>query len=307
MRAILIFAGLFSTGWGLLTIFCQPFLFRLSDMPGLHEAYIWRSSGILAFIMGTGYFFAAYNTFRYWPIVLMGLLTKILMPLSIFIAFREGEVTSEVFRAGITNHMIWWLPFSAILLRIYRQPFIEDRNLIEFAAENPGAAIKTYQTSEGRTIADASQEHPVLLIFLRHFGCTFCREALHSIRKQLDEIEKMGTQVILVHMVDPAAANSELQPYDLARLEHVSDPESLLYKGFGLLRGSFWQLFGPKTLLRGIKAGIFRKHGLGAAMGDIFQMPGIFLIHRGRVIKEYYHQTACDTPPYIELAECRTC
>lgn len=307
IKAILVFAGLFNIGWGIIAVFLQPFFFHLVDMPGPHEATIWRSSGILAAVMGLGYLITSSNPFRYWPIVLMGLLTKVLMPLSLYAGFLAGELTSEVFRMAILNHVIWWLPFGAVLWRIYRQPYLEDRDLIEYVSGDAESSMEMYMTSYGRSVYDASYDKPVLLVFLRHFGCTFCREALHDLAHMRDAISGMGTRVVLVHMVGEDEAALELERYDLNGIEHVSDPESLLYKAFRLRRGNLLQLFGPRTIIRGLTAGLFGGHGLGSAMGDIYQMPGIFLVYKGRIMKRYYHATASDIPPYLELSACTAC
>jgi len=307
IKAILIFAGLFNIGWGIISIFFQPFFFNLIDLPGPHEASIWRSSGILATSMGIGYLIASSNAFRYWPVVFIGLLTKLLMPLSIYIGYLHGDLPTDAFRMAVTNHLIWWIPFAAILYRIYQQPYVEDRDLIDFASDDMEMSMEMYQTSRQRTILEASEQSPVMMVFLRHFGCTFCREALYDISNKIKEIESKGTNVILVHMVSEEEATHELGNYGLQHLEHVSDPESLLYKGFRLKRGTFLELFGPKTLIRGFSAGVLHKHGLGSAMGDVYQMPGIFLIHKGAVIKQYQHSTASDKPPYVEIAECIPC
>lgn len=307
MRAVLVLAGFFNIGWGIIMIFFRNFYFRLIDMPGTQLTGIWISSGIMAIVMGVGYLIASTNAFRYWPIVFMGLLTKIFMPVSIWIGFQGGEVSTEVFQVALTNHLIWWLPFGAILYRVFRQPYMEDNDMIRYAAEDWETSLEMYATNKGRPILDASYESPVLLVFLRHFGCTFCREALATIGSQLKAIESKGTSVLLVHMVSEEEADQQLVQYGLGDVEHISDPESLLYKAFRLRRGSFWQLFGPKVIRRGIQAGLIGGYGIGDIAGDPYQMPGIFLIYEGKIVKQYLHRSAADIPPYLELADCRGC
>jgi hypothetical protein len=139
-------------------------------------------------------------------------------------------------------------------------------------------------------------------VFLRHFGCTFCREALTDIKRQRKVIEISGTRIVLVHMVDDDTAREALRPYGLDDLLRLSDPELKLYRAFGLERGTVRQLFGPRVWLRGIVAGLFGRHGVGALAGDGFQMPGVFLIRRGKVEAAYIHRTASDRPDYAGLA-----
>ena len=39
-------------------------------------------------------------------------------------------------------------------------------------------AMRAATTNDGRSLWDLSEESTLLVIFLRHFGCTFCRETL---------------------------------------------------------------------------------------------------------------------------------
>ena len=46
-----------------------------------------------------------------------------------------------------------------------------------------------------------------MLVFLRHFGCTFCRETLADVARHRDAIAATGAQVAFVHMSRPAEAD----------------------------------------------------------------------------------------------------
>jgi hypothetical protein len=61
-------------------------------------------------------------------------------------------------------------------------------------------------------------------------------------------------------------------------------------------------LFGPGVLIRGFIAGVLNRHGVGSLAGDGFQMPGVFLISAGRVVREYRHRNAASRPDYAALA-----
>lgn len=82
----------------------------------------------------------------------------------------------------------------------------------------------------------------------------------------------------------------------------IADPEQRIYRMMGLRRGSFRQLFGLKTIGRGIGA-FFRGHGIGRPVGDPFQMPGFYLVSDGSVVKEYVSQQAGDHPDWLEFAQ----
>jgi hypothetical protein len=90
--------------------------------------------------------------------------------------------------------------------------------------------------------------------------------------------------------------------YGLANVDRVSDSNLSVYKAFGLSRGRLMELFGPKVWWRGFQAGVLGRHGLGTLDGDGFQMPGVFVVFHGEVIRSYIHQSAADRPDYIQLA-----
>jgi len=161
------------------------------------------------------------------------------------------------------------------------------------------AALASARTSTGQTVAELSMAAPVLLVFLRHFGCTFCREAMSDLAVQRAAITARGVNIVLVHMVDAATAAEHLDRYGLGGLATVSDPHKELYRAMGLRRGTLWQLFGIKSFVRGFVAGILRGHLVGRLVGDGFQMPGVFLIDRGQVTRTYRHESAADRPDYV--------
>lgn len=146
-----------------------------------------------------------------------------------------------------------------------------------------------------------SKLRPVLLVFLRHVGCTFCREALSDLMGKRAEIELAGAQIVLVHMGREDSAENILGKYKMEDVPRVWDPKLSLYQAFGLEKGALSQLFGPKVWLRSFKAGFLGKHGAGLTDGDAAQMPGVFLVFHGEILKSYRHQSAADRPDYLAL------
>ncbi|QDT54688.1 AhpC/TSA family protein [Caulifigura coniformis] len=159
-----------------------------------------------------------------------------------------------------------------------------------------------FRSVSGRTLQDISDEKPTLLVFLRHAGCTFCREALADLHARLGEIEALGSQVAIVYQESPEGMRPLIEKNDLARVEQFSDPDRSLYEAFQLQLGRVRQLFNFKTLVRGFQAAITSGHGFGAVTSNVYQLPGAFLVHRGRVLREFRHQSASDRPNYSEMA-----
>ena len=160
-------------------------------------------------------------------------------------------------------------------------------------------------THQGGTLGELSQQQPTLLVFLRHFGCTFCREALRDLGKLKSEMEhKKGVHMVFVHMSPVEYAEKMLKKYGLGGSDHISDPTCELYKEMGLLKGSFKQLFGLRMWTRGFQVGILEGLGVGRQRGDGFQMPGYFVLDKGKIIESYIPEDAADHPDFLALTSC---
>lgn len=165
-------------------------------------------------------------------------------------------------------------------------------------------ALHSIKTHSGKSIVDLSQDLQVLLVFLRHFGCTFCREALEEMATLDQKLKDHHIEIVLVHMAEPGIAINYFEKYKISHLDHVSDPECKYYQSFGLLKGKFNQLFGFRSWIRGVDAGIIKGHGWGVQLGDGFQMPGVFTIYKGKIVSEFRHRYASDKPNYIDMVSC---
>jgi peroxiredoxin len=159
-------------------------------------------------------------------------------------------------------------------------------------------------TRQGDNLKKISDERPVLLVFLRHFGCNFCREAMADICKARPKIEANGTCIVLVHMSDEETAARYFKKYKIDDIASVSDPELHLYKAFGLARGTINQIMGFRSFLRGFKTIVIDGHGAGAVIGDGLQMPGVFMIYKGEIRDSYIHQNTYERPDYLRLSQC---
>lgn len=156
-------------------------------------------------------------------------------------------------------------------------------------------------TQSGKSIVDLSESGRILLVFLRHAGCSFCRETLADIAAARAAIEGRGLRIVLVHMGQATELNKLLAKYQLSGLDLISDPDQRLYDVFGLKRGTFLQFLGWKVLWRGVFGGVILRHGIGSARADASQLPGAFLIDRCAIIRRFRHRSAADRPDYVSL------
>jgi hypothetical protein len=154
-------------------------------------------------------------------------------------------------------------------------------------------------TQSGRSIFDLSIDSPVLLVFLRHAGCSFCREAIGDLARARRDIEQSGTRIVLVHMGCMGSFDTILKKHGLFDAERICDPNQRLYQAFGVRRGSLLQVVGPKVWWRGMLGGVLARHGVGWPWSDPFQMPAIFLIHQSVIVRRFRHHSAADRPDYL--------
>lgn len=302
MRITLKIAGIYNLLFGAFVIIFPNTLFQWLEMEAPLYPMIWQCVGMIVGVYGLGYWWAARQPFVHWPIILVGLLGKILGPIGMIGYLLAGELPLQFGILNIFNDLIWWVPFTVMLYEAFK--YHNSSQLTENGLSFSETLHSFTLNPSSETLLDASYRSPVMLVFLRHFGCTFCRETSKAVAMQKKEIESNGTRIVLVHMSNDAAAREFLKGYGMEDIDTILDPECALYHKFGLEKGRFRQLFGLQVWLKGLKAGVLGGHGIGPIQGDGFQMPGIFLLHKAQIIKAYRHSFASDNPDYQDLSTC---
>jgi len=160
-------------------------------------------------------------------------------------------------------------------------------------------------TNTGSNLLEQSREKTVFLVFLRHFGCVFCKEALSDLAAMREDMASKGVAFVFVHMSNYGVADQYFKDFELEGVQHISDPEKQYYIEFGLRKGSFSQLYGLSTWMRGFSPDTKKyKLELAQHLGDSTQMPGIFVIQSGEIKDSYIHKLASDRPDYNKLLQC---
>jgi peroxiredoxin len=165
------------------------------------------------------------------------------------------------------------------------------------------AVLQQYRTESGRTLLELIDESPLLLIFLRHFGCAFCRQTLDDVSKLRSEIEAKGIRPVFVHLGTPERAKPYFDYYHLSDVERVSDPQASLYTHpvFDLARKNAFSHFLIPTVWKAWLQGAIRKHGIGMIKEDADQMPGIFFLRQRKIVRAFRYKTIADEPDYLKL------
>jgi hypothetical protein len=120
MSWVLAAAALYNVVWGSLIVFFPTALFRWAGMEPPNYPEIWQCLGMVVGVYGIGYAIAATDPLRHWPIVLVGLLGKVFGPVGFLLAALDGRLPWVAGLMNLTNDLIWWAPFTLILLRAYR-------------------------------------------------------------------------------------------------------------------------------------------------------------------------------------------
>jgi hypothetical protein len=165
------------------------------------------------------------------------------------------------------------------------------------------AVLREYRTETGRPLLEVVDQSPVLLIFLRHFGCAFCRQALDQVAQIGAQIAARGVQPVFVHLGSPERARPYFDYYQLSTVERVSNPDASLYQHsvFALSRMNPYLNLLSLKVWKGWLSGALRKYGIGRIQEDGHQMPGVFFLKERRIVRGFRYQTIADEPDYLKL------
>jgi peroxiredoxin len=255
--------------------------------------------GVYLCALGLGFLIAATNPLRHWPVVLLGFLTKGCAVIGFLRAARAGRWPWTFGWNSFFGDFVWLAPFFLILLKAYAA----RRGVLRKVSPTVQEMALRSRTNKGLTLLEMSAHQPILVVFLRQLGCPFCRETLSDLSKQRKDLERTGTQIVLIHMSADQRAHDVFLFFGLADLPRVTDNNKLLYRAFGLRRAGLLDLFGPTVVWRFFADGIFAHHGLGRSLGDGFQMPGIFVIFQGHIVRSFLHQSVADRPNYRRMVQ----
>jgi peroxiredoxin len=150
-------------------------------------------------------------------------------------------------------------------------------------------------TEGGGTLADQIGDRPTLLVFLRHFGCQFCREMVHDLRQIAGELAAYPPVLFFFMGTVEEGRTFFEQHWPEARA--VADEAKAFYTAFGVRRATFGQMFGIQVWtcrLRALSKGNF----VGRAVGDPWIMPGAFLVHASDVLWSHLFQHQGDRPDW---------
>jgi hypothetical protein len=298
MPRLLFFAGVYHLLFAAGAMAAPHLCFDWAGIPRPNHPVLWRAAGLVSALFGVGFLIAARDPIRHWPLVLLGFAKASLVIGLLVTSIFARELPAKTLWLVFFDDFIWWFPLAVILwatvqAHVGRPPTREAPLTVAEASE-------VYRLSSGETLAEASAKQTVALVFLRHFGCTFTRQILSHLTDLKAEADRHDARLVLVHMMQKGGETHYLG--ERSGVARIADPMCELYRAFGLGKGGFFELFGPRVWLRGAVS-VFKGCGVGHLAGDGLQMPGAFLVKDSRVISRQPAKSAADLPDLPRLFE----
>jgi len=149
------------------------------------------------------------------------------------------------------------------------------------------------------SLGDQLSDRPTLLVFLRFFGCIFCRETVSDLRRLAEEDAEFP-DVLFISEAGTTEGRAFVRRYwPQARV--VSDPEGVIYAAFGVGK-SVLKSFSPSVFAARRRA-TAKGHVNGRLDGNAFRMPGAFLVRGHDVLWSHEFKHAADHPDFSTIRE----
>jgi peroxiredoxin len=154
----------------------------------------------------------------------------------------------------------------------------------------------------GLPVTVPTSGHPLVLLFVRHLGDPFARQALAEVQKRYADFDRLGIKMAAITQTELTTARDFVPRYHVL-CPVVTDPEGQLHKSYGIGCDRF--LVGSlKGLVQGspgrLAAALNLGHGKLA--GPARQLTAEFVIDRaGRIAAARYAESITDGPHLNDL------
>jgi hypothetical protein len=121
MRRVLFAAAVYNVAWGTFVVLFPARPFEWFGVEPPNYPPLVQCIGMIVGVYGVGYWIAAFDPIRHWPIVFVGLLGKLFGPIGFVFSATKGTLPWTAGLTILTNDLIWWLPFGLLLLQVRRE------------------------------------------------------------------------------------------------------------------------------------------------------------------------------------------
>lgn len=144
-----------------------------------------------------------------------------------------------------------------------------------------------------------------IFVFLRHFGCLFCRQHAKEIWSNREKYEKGGAKIHFIGNGANYMIKYFKEDLGIQNAPIYTDPSLTSFRASGFKRG-FLAAVGPRAVVNAVKAladghtqgGMYKKE-----QGDLWQLGGILVVKpEGKVGYHFISTAAGDYAPEKDLA-----
>jgi peroxiredoxin len=148
-----------------------------------------------------------------------------------------------------------------------------------------------------RKVGDYWAEKPVVLVFLRHFGCLLCREHASQLGERYAEITGLKGEVVAVgtgnHRYAAAFIDEERVPYPV-----LVDDDGLAAQAASIQKVNFFKLVLNRRGLAGMRRARRAGHRVHKAGRRVTQLGATFVIGPGNQVRyEHLDENSGDHAP----------
>jgi peroxiredoxin len=176
----------------------------------------------------------------------------------------------------------------------------QQTNPPDHARELKELVVKDEEGADVR-LGDLWRDRPAVLVFLRHYGCTFCRANVVSFSRDREKFETAGVRLAAIGHGTPDQA-AWFRRKQKVKIALLVDPGRMSYEAAGAKLGVFSEILGARVLARGVKRAIKSGVRPGRVRGEAAQLGGVLVVAPdGSVRYAYLSDDASDNPPTSEV------
>jgi hypothetical protein len=148
--------------------------------------------------------------------------------------------------------------------------------------------------------AEQLEHKPTLMVFLRHFGCMFCREMVRDLR-QLSETQPDYPPIVFVCQGTLEEGRGFFAQY-WPEARAIVDTPKTLYTALGLRRATWGEMVGIQVWTCSFRA-MAKGNFMGKPVGDPWIMPGVFLIQGNEILWAHRFRHQGDNPEWATIPQ----
>ncbi|MBI3751332.1 MAG: AhpC/TSA family protein [Chloroflexi bacterium] len=164
------------------------------------------------------------------------------------------------------------------------------------------AAI-TLPDQDGRSVRlrDLWRDGPAIIVWLRQFGCPFCRAHAVELNRARSRFSDAGARVVLIGQGAPGDA-ARFRRHLRIDLQVLTDADRVTYLWAGTKLATLDELIGPAVVVRGLLAMARTQVAIGHNTADEAQLGGsIVVLPDGTIAFTHISRDASDMAPPAEM------